>query len=111
MTTKIVKFKEWNCLVKFAKYGNNRTAIELMNADPIKEEWGEMAPNTERIAVATVNIPEYLLQDNEIIIKDYSENEGMLSALVHGNVVHMPHKFAKAGFMECPVCILKVLPD
>jgi hypothetical protein len=111
MITKTVKFKEWNCLLKFGQYENGRIAIELMNADPIKEDWGEMAPNTERIAVATVNVPDVDLKDNEIVVKDYSENDGMLAALIHGCVVHMPHKYVKTGFIECPVCILKILPE
>jgi hypothetical protein len=107
----VIEFKEWKCHCQFAKYGNGRTAIQLMNADPIDDGEYISPPGTEQIATATVNIPEVDLKDNEVIIKDYSENEGMLKSLILGNVVHMPHKYVKTGHVECPVCILKILPQ
>ena len=108
---KIIQFGEWKCTIRFGKYQNNRIAIELMNAEPIEEYGYVMGTGTERIATATVNVPDFPLKDNEVAIKDYSENDGMLAALIHGNVVHMPHKYVQTGFESCPVCILKVLPN
>ena len=96
---KTVQFKHWNCNMVFAKYSNGRTAIKLM--DP---ETGEP------IAVATVNIPECPLTGNEIIIKDYSENEGMLSALVNAGVIEDTGKTFPSGFITANICKLIIKP-
>ena len=55
--------------VNIRKYNNGRPAIELLEIDP---DYGYTPYMT-----ASVNIPNVLLQDNEVLIKDYSENEGI----------------------------------
>jgi len=93
-----VKFKEWMCYLIFDRYKNNdRTAIMLHEID-----------TNEPIAVATVNLPQVPLNDNQVIIKDYSENEGMLLTLVMAGIISEPIAVAKSGFVECPVCNLLV---
>lgn len=107
---KAVQFRNWLCTVSFAKYGNGRTAIRLMNAETLNDDGFDYPPNTMPIATATVNIPDYPdLKDDEVIIKDYSENEGMLNALVNAGIVSKP--FARAGFILAPVCRLLVKPE
>lgn len=72
-----VKFKQWNCVAVFAKYGNNnRTAIKLVD-----EITGEP------IATASVNLPEETILENQIAIKDYAENEGMVVALKEAYII------------------------
>ena len=74
-----VKFMEWECDVVYGQYGNGRTAISLMDA-------ADGSP----IATASVNLPDEPLKDKEVAIKDYSENEGMLDALMDAGVITIP---------------------
>jgi len=93
-----VKFKNWNCILDFGNYRvNDRTAIELV--DKVTHE---------PVATATVNIPEEDIEDDEVIIKDYSENEGMLDALMQAGVVSEPLRMVETGFVEVPVCKLLI---
>ena len=74
-----ISFKSWNCFLNLGYYGaGGRLAIKLLSDE---ENADKGVFYGEPIAIATVNLPEIKLKDNEIIIKDYSENEGMLAAL------------------------------
>lgn len=57
-------------------------------------------------ATVTVWVPG--LEEGEVAIKDYSEGEGMLAAMVHNKVVALPHRQVKSGFVTIPVCKLLV---
>jgi len=93
-----VKFKEWMCYLVFDKYRNNdRTAIQLYEVD-----------TDEPVATATVNLPQVPLKENQVIIKDYSENEGMLLSLVMAGIISEPIAVVKSGFVECPICNLLI---
>ena len=94
---KQVQFKQWNCLLDIRHYENNRTALLLIDAE-------DHSP----VATATVNLPDVELKSNEVIIKDYSENEGMLAALIAAGIVGKPIWYAKTGFVTCPICPLLV---
>ena len=96
----IVRFQQWDCAVEYATYRNTgRVAIELID------------PNDETsIAVATVNVPEAKLEPDEVIIKDYSENEGMLDALVNAGIVEPTGVQLQVGFARCPIARLLVKP-
>jgi hypothetical protein len=96
MTT--VQFKKWPCELHFGKYSNNRIAIQLVSAD-----------DTTPIAVATVNLPNEDLGHDEVFIKDYAENEGMLAALVGAGVVSAPIGMVRTGFVKIPK--VKLLSD
>jgi hypothetical protein len=77
------------------KYANGRTRINLVDDS-----------DNEPYATATTNLPEVLLLDNEVFIKDYSENQGMLDFLVNNNIVFPTDKWATTGFVEVQVCTL-----
>ncbi len=94
-----VKFKDWDCVIQSQHYRNNRIALSLVDAT-----------DGERIATATVNIPEMPLEDGEIFVKDYSENEGMLDALVAAGICQPTGKFVENGLVKIPVCKLLVDP-
>lgn len=87
-----VKFKEWNCYLQFGQYvGNNRTAITLR--DELTHE---------PVAKATVNIPQAMVTDEQVIIKDYSENEGILQCLVEAGVISAPVRtISRIGIYIC----------
>lgn len=76
-------------------YQNNRLAIQLNSFE-------DKAP----YAVVTVNKPEVLLADNEVLVKDYSENEGMLDFLVKNNIVTPTPNGVQSGFVWLPVAIV-----
>ena len=52
----------------------------------------------------TVNVDG--LDENEVAIKNYSENEGILDVLVDEGIVKPPHRHVKSGFVIIPICEL-----
>lgn len=85
-----VQFRGWDCYAVPGKmYFNSRIAIPLQ--DP---ETGEP------IATASVNIADddVPMEPNEVFIKDYSENEGMVDALIAAGIINPdPVKKIKNG--------------
>lgn len=64
-------------------------------------------PFREPYAILSVNLVDYKIADDEIFIKDWSENEGMLAQLINQDVV----KFIKnvsTGFVEAALCKLLI---
>jgi hypothetical protein len=92
-----VKFKQWNCIVDWKRYGNGRPAIKLV------DEF-DGSPT----AVASVNLPEEELGPDEIFIKDHGENEGMAKALALAGIVGEPIRYVQSGFVQIPVCKLLI---
>lgn len=83
---------EHEVVVRLSKYTNDRIAIQLDDAE-------DGMPYT----TATVNMPNVLLEDNEVLIKDYSENEGMLEFLIKNNIVTPTMQGVHAGHVWLPV--------
>ena len=95
-----VKFNKWDCKVVFTTYKNNsRTAIELVEDTP---------PYFESVAIASLNLPNENISRDEIAIKDYSENEGMLRCLVKAGIVSEPIRIVQSGFVNVPICKLLI---
>lgn len=93
-----VKFKHWDCELDLAKYRNNdRTCITLIDVE-----------DGEVILFATTNVPEIPLEDDEVIIKDYSENEGVLDALILAKVISSPIRYVQQGYITFPICKLLI---
>lgn len=93
----IVHFKDYTCrLVKHIYAGTGRIALELVDDE---------GP----VARATVNMPEVKLAPDEILIKDYSENEGMLDALVNAGVVTDTGRREACGYVS--VAVGKLTPE
>ena len=100
-----VRFNVWECEVIKQKYQNGRVALQLVAiADDMGNEVYKGAP----IAMATVNLPEIELKDDEVIIKDYSENEGMLEVLEKAGIVKFIGQHAKSGWVTVPICKLLI---
>lgn len=72
-------------------YGNGRPAITLVEDDGLT------------FAVLSVNVPDVHLEPGEVIIKTYSEGEGMLEFLLHHKIVSEPKRWIKTGWVEIPV--------
>jgi len=58
-------------------------------------------------ARATLN-PDFLLPENHVAIKDYSENEGVLEALIAARVIETTGEYVQAGFENVPICRLLI---
>ncbi len=82
---KKVTFRGAECEAVFCQYENGRTAIRLTE-------------NGSPFATATLNDPDIWLSKNQVIIKDYSENEGMTDALVAAGVVEKQEEIAIGNF-------------
>ena len=66
-----VQFQQWSCTAIFGLYDNLRLAIQLLDDE-----------DYEIVATATINLPEEELPHDVILVKNYSENEGIEDALV-----------------------------
>lgn len=91
MKKKVESFmKYWNkpVYVETLTYAKRETAIQFLDK------------NNEPVATATTWIPG--LKKNEVAIKNYSENEGVLETLIRGEIVSAPHRVIN-GF---PICNL-----
>ena len=64
-------------------------------------EWDE-ENGWEPWATATVQIGG--LGENEVAIKNYSENKGILEALVGLGVINPPHRRVASGFVMIDIC-------
>lgn len=82
-------------VIQLHKYSNGRPAIQLIDAE-----------DGEPYATATVNIPDVLLLDNEVLVKDYSENEGVLDFLCKNNIVTSTPNGVQSGFVWVPIAVL-----
>jgi hypothetical protein len=89
-------FGEFELSLQFAKYGNGQTAIKLIDVI-----------DGMPFATATVCVEDNLLKENEVAIKDYSENQGILDTLINAEIVEYPHAFIQSGFVKIPICKLK----
>lgn len=96
MTPVRVRFKHWNCIVRKREYANGRPALVLVDAE-----------DGSPIAKATVNLPDVPLGKNQVAIKDWAENEGMLKALTEAGIVKPTGQTIRSGYVDVPVCELQ----
>lgn len=69
--------------VDLKKYTNGRLAIRLVATDTENNKEQECYPG-EAISTVTVNIPEVELKAEEVIIKIWGENEGIIESFPPG---------------------------
>lgn len=88
------------CSLKYERYADNdRVCIRLR------------CENGEPMATATVNVPDADLDKDEILIKDYSENEGILEALTSVGVVLFTGRYVRLSpWAVAHVCNLLIKP-
>ena len=92
-----VRFKDWNCVLRFNRYVNGDT-VSISLVDTV---------DGEPVAHATVNIPG--LDFDEVTIKDYSENIGMVETLLSAGIIEKPHRAVSSGFVIIPVARLSAV--
>ena len=95
----IVKFKRWTCSVQKEEYQNNdRISLDLQDV-----KTGEM------VTVATVNVPEEDIEDDEVIIKTYGGNEGIVQALMKAKIISAPIRMIDIGYAKDGGAVCKLL--
>ena len=93
--------EEFDCMVHYDKYqegnGHRIDLIDVSDGIPV--------------ATATVNVPNVKLEKNEVIIKNYSENEGIYDALIEQNIIKKTSKAVKISeFITAPIATLVKSP-
>lgn len=94
-----VKFRGEDCVLVHRVYAEGegvRLELQCLDGSPM--------------AVCTVNVPEVTLAADEVIVKDWGGNEGMVGALVAAGVVAVPSRTVEVGFVVAHVCRLLVPP-
>jgi len=93
-----VVFKKCDCYVYLGRYADDRYALYLKDKH-----------TGERVAVASVNLPSAPMQDGEVAIKNWSENEGILQTLVDADIVSRPIRRVPTGYVFAYIC--KINPE
>ena len=77
------------------KYSNGRTALQLRGDEGL-------------VATVTVNLPDEKLEEGEIFVKTWSENEPMLEFLKGNKIAEDTGKRVPTGYVEAAVCKLLI---
>lgn len=88
---------EYKLSLSFAKYQNGQTAIKMFDME-----------DGFPYATATVCVEDDLLKEDEVAIKNYSENAGILESLIDSGIVDYPHAFIQSQHIKIPVCKLLI---
>ena len=81
------------CDVYLTKYHNEQHALQLIEKST-GQAW----------ATASVCLPSAKIWEDEVFIKDYSENEGMILSLQQANIIGKePRGFHPSGHVQIPV--------
>jgi len=96
----LVRFAGYDCVVRIDRYASGgNTALSLYDAK-----------SGDPVATATINFPDIPLLRDQVFIKDYSENEGMLAALEEAGIVRKMGVYVPTGIGSLPVCQLLIRP-
>lgn len=93
MKIKKIRFKGIICVVQELKYENGRTSLRLSDAF-------DYSP----VATATVNIPDRESPPNNVFIKSWGVNTGMLKALVDAGIIIDTGATALTGTRRANIC-------
>ncbi len=88
-----VEFSEWKCQVMMEKYHSGGISLRLVD-------------ETGPVARATVNIPGAAIAEDQILVKDYEENEGVLQALITAGLLTDTGQTLRSGNQQLHVAQL-----
>jgi len=88
-------FGGYACEMQLDHYTNGNKCISLVDTR-----------DGSAVATATVNLDGVELSANEVMVKDYSENKGMLAALRDSKVVENIVDVMQSGYVDIPVVTL-----
>ena len=84
---------EITCNLEFEEYGKDKNwKILLIKTDDT------------HYGCATITLPGVPTPAHLVLIKDYSENAGVLDALINANVLEKTEYSFTSGFVEIPLC-------
>jgi len=96
-----MRFHLWDCYVQFSKYIDGKgTVIQLYDVN-----------DNELVITATVNLPNIPVPPGHVLIKDYSENAGILEALIEAEIISYPVGLVPIGHTYAQLCKLLVNPE
>lgn len=84
----------WGTTVDGLYLTNLQTLQVFRMEDGFPEPW----------CTAAVNVSGLLIK--EVAIKNYSENEGILEALMKAGIVKAPHRYITQGCVNFPICFI-----
>lgn len=88
----VTKYSEYDVVLVWRQYSNGRRRLDLIDVE-----------DGTPVMTATVNVPEEDLSGNETVIKNYSENEGVLRFLQINGIVGPVKREIEVGFVNCPI--------
>jgi len=93
------KFRDVDVVIKIGRYQNGNPALSLIDCE-----------DGMPYCTCTVN-PDITLGDDQVVIKDYSENEGILDFLVKNNIVSLTGKKVAHGYLVSEICTLNPIEE
>jgi len=91
-------------VLSFTKYlRNDRICLRLLAVRDGAE--------AEPVAVCSVNLPGVAMSENEIAVKTWYENVGMLGWLMDASIVSPPLRYAYFAGVFIPICALLMRED
>jgi hypothetical protein len=84
-----VEFKQYQCEAVTTKYGHNQNALKLFDLE-----------DGCSVAVASVCLPDEQLENDEIFIKSWSENQGMRKALEDAGIIGPVLEYIPVGWVK-----------
>lgn len=97
------------------KYVQEEAATVWLSKYTSDDVWALLITDDMRqpLITATINMSGYgmIPADNHVFIKDYSENEGILRALIQGGIVLPAAQEINAGFASVHECELAFDPN
>lgn len=98
-TTETITIYGIPCVPVFSRYrDNDRIAILLKT------------PQGEPVATATINQPDFDLEPDQVLIKNYAENESVLDTLVNAGIIEDTGLTVPVGHAVANVCRLLKTP-
>jgi len=86
------KYGTYDIEMKISSYRNNQIRLDFVDCQ-----------DGQPILTATTSIEESLLP-NEVAIKNYSENEGVLNFLMEEGIISSPLRYYKSGYVNIEIC-------
>ena len=88
----IFRWDDMTCALQWGAYAEGRLALRLVDAG-----------TKEPLAIASLNVPAIPLDADELILKDYSENAGLLEALLNAGLVTLTSRAVRIGQITAPI--------
>lgn len=89
----VIEFKDRKCNLEWFRYSSKNYGFRLIDVS-----------DGFPVANCTLNVPGAKLSDDEFIIKDYSENQGLYIALREADVIDKCNRTVTIGYNKGFIC-------